>query len=199
MAAVRALAAAGYDPVIVVVRPDDDPGWLDGAPDGASVRTLVCRDASAGISRSIRCGVRAAMDGGGPPGAVMIALADMPFLAPGKLAEWRAAWNRRPDLDFVAGRFRGTALPPVLWPNRRFDDLLNLDGDAGAGALMRSGGLRGAYVELTALESLDLDTPEQLEEARVIWQAVMRVHGAQSSPASFSRKANSMSCKLTHF
>ena len=46
------------------------------------------------------------------------------------------------------------------------------------------------YVELTGLESLDLDTPAELEEARFIWHAVMRVHGAQTSPASFIRKAN---------
>ena len=199
LAAVRALAGAGYAPVIVVVRPDDDLSWLETAPEELPVIPRVCRDASDGISRSIRCGIRAALEAGPPPEAVLIALADMPFLSAGKLAEWRAAWRRNPELDYVAGRSRGTALPPVLWPRKRFGELLNLEGDAGAGALLRSGALRGAFVELTGLESLDLDTPAELEEARVIWHAVMRVHGAQTSPDTFIRKANSMSRKLTHF
>ena len=189
-AAVRALAEAGYGPVIVVVRPGDDLAWLEALPDGLPVKPVVCGDAPAGLSRSIRCGVRSALEGGEPPEALLIALADMPFLAPGKLAEWRAAWLRRPGLDFVAGRSGGSCLPPVLWSRRRFDDLLLLEGDAGAGVLLRSGRLRGAWVELTGLESFDPDTPEQFEEARAIWQAVMRVHGAQTSPASFIRKAN---------
>lgn len=197
-AVVLALARAGFSPVIVVVRPDDDLAWLDVLPAGLSVRPFVCADAALGMSRSIRCGVMAAMDGGEPPDAVMIALADMPFLTAGKLAEWRAVWTLEPELDFVAGRSGGTILPPVLWPRRRFGDLLHLEGDAGAGALIRSGALRGAFVEMTGPESLDLDTPEQLEHARVIWQALMNVHDAQSIPDSFIPKANSMSCKLTH-
>jgi molybdenum cofactor cytidylyltransferase len=197
-AAVRALAGAGFAPVIAVVRPDDDLAWLEAVPSDCPVRACVCPDAELGISRSIRRGLEAALEGGPSPDAVMIALADMPFLAPGKLAEWRSAWTRNPGLDFVAGRSGGTILPPVLWPRGRLGDLLRLEGDAGAGALIRSGALRGAFIELTGLESLDLDTPEQLEEARVIWHIVMRVHGAQSSPASFIHAANSMSPKLTH-
>lgn len=197
-AVIRALLDAGFAPVIVVVRPDDDLAWLEALPAGLPVRPFVCADADAGVSRSIRRGVRAATEGGEPPDAVMIALADMPFLSAGKLAEWRAAFVRNPDLDFVAGRSGGTVMPPVLWSRGRFGDLLGLDGDAGAGALIRSGRLRGAFVDLTGLESLDLDTPEQFEEARAIWRFVMRVHGAQTFADSFSPKANSMSCKLTH-
>ncbi|OUM96590.1 MAG: hypothetical protein A9Z00_03050 [Thermobacillus sp. ZCTH02-B1] len=198
-AVVRALAGAGYGPVIVVVRPGDDLAWLGTLPDGMPVRPVVCGDASAGMSRSIRCGVRSALEDGEPPDAILIALADMPFLAPGKLAEWRAAWMLEPGLDFVAGRRGGLVLPPVLWSRRRFGDLLRLEGDAGAGALLRSGRLRGAWVELTGFEGFDPDTPEQFEEARAVWQAVMRVHDAQSPRDAFSGKANSMSCKLTRF
>jgi len=173
-AAIRALAGAGCSPVIVVVRPDDDLKWLESMPAGHRVRPCVCADADAGISRSIRRGVQAAMEDGHEgeaPDAVMIALADMPFLSAGRLAEWRTVFARSPDLDFVAGRFRGAVMPPVLWARRRFGELLRLEGDAGAGALIRSGALRGAFVEMTELESRDLDTPEQLEEARVIWHA----------------------------
>jgi molybdenum cofactor cytidylyltransferase len=195
---VRALAGAGFAPVIVVVRPDDDLKWLEALPAGIPVRPFDCADADAGVSRSIRRGVLASMDGGDPPDAAMIALADMPFLAAGKLAEWRAAFVRNRNLDFVAGRCCGTAMPPVLWSRERFGDLLNLEGDAGAGAWIRSGALRGAFVEMTGLESLDLDTPEQLEEARAIWHSVMRVHRAQTFPGSFIHEANLMSCKLTH-
>ena len=187
---VRALAAAGYDPVFVVVRPDDDLAWLKAPTEAPAVRPVVCEDASAGMSRSIRCGVRAALEGGDSPEAVLIALADMPFLSPGKLAEWRAAWLLGNGPDFVAGRCGGAVLPPVLWARGRFGDLMRLEGDAGAGFLLRSGRLRGAWVELSGLESFDPDTPGQLEEARGIWHTVMRVHGAQSSPASFIMKAN---------
>lgn len=194
---VRALAGAGFAPVIVVVRPDDDRAWLDAVASECPVRIAACGDAERGMSRSIRTGVLAAADGGPAPDAVLIALADMPFLSPGKLTEWRTAWERNPELDFVAGRSGGTVQPPVLWPRRRFGDLLRLEGDAGAGALIRSGALRGSFIEMTGLECLDLDTPEQLEEARGIWRFVMRVHGAQSSPASFIDEANSMSPKLT--
>lgn len=99
-----------------------------------------------GQSRSIRLGVEAA----GDVDAVLIALADMPFVS---AAQYRRLFAVHEEV--TASSLVGVPMPPVLFGRARFGSLKALTSDHGAKALL--GG--AVLVEATAGELADIDTP----------------------------------------
>ncbi|WP_255654847.1 NTP transferase domain-containing protein [Cohnella sp. REN36] len=163
--ALRSLLACGAAPVFVVVRPDDPCGWMAEAVARGEVQRLPCPDADGGLSFSIRCGVRAAEAAGAD--AVMIVLADQPFVRPEDLRALSEAASADPALDFAACRYGGSYdAPPAIFARRMFPALAGLSGDRGARALLSDGTWRGRTLAVDGVVSaLDVDTPEAWRSA----------------------------------
>ncbi|MEZ5736886.1 MAG: NTP transferase domain-containing protein [Novosphingobium sp.] len=148
--AIRAARAAPVERVIVVCRPGLDIGEWDGPPPVSPVR--VNSDA---ISTSLKAGIAAAGDADG----AFIFLGDMPLVphhVAGKLAE------RLDDSFAVLPRHRGSVGHPVLLSVQAFPEIAGLDGDQGAGKLLRER-TDIAYEEIAdPAIHLDIDRAEDL-------------------------------------
>ncbi|ASS66836.1 MULTISPECIES: nucleotidyltransferase family protein [unclassified Paenibacillus] len=174
--AVRAMAGAGLQRLLVVLREDDDGSWLPGgsgeAAGDAAVEIVACRDASLGMAHSLRCGLAAADDGacGEPPDAVLVALADQPLVDAGLLARLADVLLRNPKLDWAACALQGVPMPPAIMRRSMFPALAALEGDRGARQLFAGAGFRGEMLGDVAESSLyDADTPEDLEMIAGAW------------------------------
>ncbi len=174
--AVRTMADAGLQRLLVVVREDDDGSWLPDrsgeASGNAAVEIVACRDASLGMAHSLRCGLAAANDGAGGerPDAVLVALCDQPLVDARLLARLADALLGCPELDWAACGLRGVPMPPAMLRSTMFPALSRLEGDRGAGQLFAGAGFRGEILGDVEESSLyDADTPEDLETIREAW------------------------------
>ncbi len=147
VAACRALASVLRSP-IAVVRPGDDV--LADLLEGAGARVVHCERAHEGMGASLACAVAASRDAGG----WVVALADMPWVAPATI---------RAVADAIAGGaslaapvIRGERGHPVGFAASHREALLALRGDEGARAILaRAAG---------TLVRLDVDDPGALRD-----------------------------------
>jgi molybdenum cofactor cytidylyltransferase len=123
------------------------------APDYAALgfTTLVNERPEAGLSRSLALGVAVV----GKVDAVLIALADMPFVTRAHVEHLLACYQ---DAISIVASAHETPSPPALFGAAWFDRLCALDGDRGAGLLLRQAEL----VHCDARSLADIDTPDDL-------------------------------------
>ena len=121
-------------------------------------RITVCRDAEEGMGRTLAAGVRAARDASG----WVVALADMPFLQSESIRTVADGLND--GATIAAPSFEGRRGHPVGLARRFKDDLLALEGDAGARSIL------AAHEDWITLYEVfdpgvlrDIDTPADLE------------------------------------
>ena len=120
--------------------------------------TLVTNDAwPEGIASSIRAAVRWAETTAA--GALAIVLGDQPLLGVAHLTALRDAWLGGADL--VASRFAGVRGAPAVFDRARWGELARLEGDQGAGRLLRT-------EDVVAVDwaggAVDVDTDQDLVE-----------------------------------
>jgi len=150
--------------VVVVTGADDAP--VRAALGGTNCRIIHAHDWAEGMAATLRCGVA-----GLEPEArgACVFLGDMP-LVPIALC---------PDLASAAERAGYAARPrcggkpghPVAFTRAAFVDLLALEGDKGATALL-AGRSDVAYLDTAEIGVLlDIDTPEDLAAAARAWKA----------------------------
>jgi molybdenum cofactor cytidylyltransferase len=153
-AACRNLAAA-VPAVIAVVRPGD--ARLAAALAGGGARVIECADADDGMGASLACGVRSAGDADG----WLIALADMPWIAPATVARVAAAIERG---ALVAAPFhRGRRGHPVGFGRACAAALAALTGDDGAKAVVAAHAGEMLRLDVDDPGVLrDIDTPQDL-------------------------------------
>jgi molybdenum cofactor cytidylyltransferase len=123
------------------------------------VETTLCDEWREGISASLRAGARTLADAE----AIVVALADQPFITPQVIA----AIVDQVDSPAPAARatYAGRPGHPVLIKRRLFAAIEELRGDAGARDLLAAAGVRS--VECGHLcRPDDVDTREDLEAAR---------------------------------
>jgi molybdenum cofactor cytidylyltransferase len=132
---------------------------LDFAPLGYQV--VENPDPSAGMARSICHGAAAARDAGAE--AVLVALADMPRVTAAHIYRMLDA-ARTPDA-VVASSDGVRPGMPALARSGRFEELMRLDGDAGARAMI----LAGHHVIASPAELVDVDTQSDLSELRKLY------------------------------
>ncbi len=119
------------------------------------------RDPSRGQARSLCQGVTVAREAGAD--AVLVALADMPRVT---AAHVYRMFDAADGADTIVASSDGRQpRPPALFGGNRFADLLDLEGDEGARALIR----RGHHVVTSPAELVDVDTREDLEELRKLY------------------------------
>jgi molybdenum cofactor cytidylyltransferase len=112
---------------VAVVRPGDR---LTEALRRAGARIVECANADDGMGTSLACGVAATPGAGG----WIIALADMPWIAPATIRAVASAI--RDGADIVAPVHRGERGHPVAFAARHGGVLCALTGDAGARSLL---------------------------------------------------------------
>ena len=109
-----------------------------------------------GQSHSLKMGIELSRDLG--VDATLVCLADMPLIDQAHLSRIRDACLL---YDAVMSRVGETLLPPAAFRRSMFEDILNLDGDAGAKRVFLSTQNRQT-VELSHAQATDVDTPEDL-------------------------------------
>jgi CTP:molybdopterin cytidylyltransferase MocA len=110
-----------------------------------------------GIGTSIAAAARAVAH---TADALLLLLADQPLISREHLDALLAAWSGKSH-DIVATAFAGVQGPPVLFPKGSFAALCELDGDAGARALLGDPAYNVTTVWFDAA-AIDIDTPDDL-------------------------------------
>jgi molybdenum cofactor cytidylyltransferase len=154
------LLGAPVDEIIVVVPPDHAELRL--ALAGVEARFVVNPHPDRGMGSSLACGV-SALDAS--VAAVLVALADEPALTHGAL-ERVVERYRAGGASIVAPTYRGVRGHPVLFDRAVFGELRALSGDRGARSVVDQDLARVAFVELGEVQSIDVDTPDDLARLR---------------------------------
>jgi molybdenum cofactor cytidylyltransferase len=156
VAACRRLMAACPE-VIAVVRPDD--GDLAAALRETGARVVACPRADEGMGASLACGVAAAADADG----WVVALADMPWIAPATIAGIVAALGR--GAAAAAPFHRGERGHPVGFGKACGPALAALTGDEGARRVVAAQGDRLVRIDVDDEGAVrDVDTPSDLRQ-----------------------------------
>lgn len=131
--ATRTLLDAGVDPVVVVVGHEADR--VAAAVADLPVETVENEAFRAGQSTSVRVGVDAVAAHEPAVDAVIVALGDMPFVAPDTVRALVAAYAAGVG-DALAPAYEGRRGNPVLFDRRFFPALTDVDGDVGGRAIL---------------------------------------------------------------
>ena len=131
------------DRLIVVVPPKHT--LLAGMVANESVELIVNPQATDGMGRSLACGVAASLEAAG----WIIGLADMPWIQPATIRQIVSALDDGQEL--VAPRYHDRRGHPVGFHHRFGIELINLQGDQGARAVVER--------RLTDLQLIDVDDP----------------------------------------
>ena len=132
--AARALLAAPVDPVVVVVGHEADR--VSAALDGLDLEPVHNDAYDTGQASSVRAGVRAVRD---RADAAVVALGDMPFVAPETVALLVDAYAAGAG-DALAAAHDGRRGNPVCFDRRFFDALTDVTGDVGGRSILLENG-----------------------------------------------------------
>jgi molybdenum cofactor cytidylyltransferase len=127
---------SSLDEIYIITKDMDDVSWLPDELKSNTKCTLIkCSSAHEGQSESLRCGIQRAQANG--VDAVIVMLADQPFITVQMIEEMILCMNKNPTSKFVATSHKQTIMPPVLFSSSMYADLLTLHGDTGARALLQ--------------------------------------------------------------
>jgi molybdenum cofactor cytidylyltransferase len=144
--------------VIAVVPPDD--GGVGALLSGLGCEVTVCPDADSGMAASLVHAIRHSLTPtGSPPHAWMVALADMPHVAPATLRLLSDALAA--GATIAAPVMQGRRGNPVGFGRIHLDALLALRGDQGARRLLQSFPVTEVTVDDPGIFR-DIDTPADL-------------------------------------
>jgi molybdenum cofactor cytidylyltransferase len=150
--------AARLDRVLVVVGAAGDA--VAAALVGLPVDIVENPAYGEGQSTSLRAGVIAL---GPEVGAALVLLGDQPFVTPAIVEQLVGAW-RASDAAIVAPLYRGQRGNPVLFARAVFAELMAIQGDQGARAILAADPARVRTVLFDDdLPLADIDTPEDYE------------------------------------
>jgi molybdenum cofactor cytidylyltransferase len=131
---------------------------------GLEIASAANPDYAQGLSSSLKAGLRAlAAEADG----ALVLLGDMPRIAAADLDRMIAAFADAGGAAIVVPVHAGRRGNPVLWPRACFAEMLQLEGDAGAGRLLavHADKVRSIEVGSDAIFT-DVDTPEALQSLR---------------------------------
>lgn len=147
---------------VTVALPPDRP-LRNAAIAGLPVARVIVETAKDGMAESLKAGLATISAGRD----VMMLLADLPEITQADLQRMVAAHQANPGKILRATSQDGKPGHPVIFPSALRGELMALQGDAGARALLRD---RADSITFVALPNdhatTDLDTPEQWESWR---------------------------------
>jgi molybdenum cofactor cytidylyltransferase len=156
---------AGFAEVLVMTGAED--AEVRAALSGLDCRIRNAPDWAEGMAASLRAGVMALSP---QAEGVCVFLGDMPLVPAGLCgalveAARRSGYAARPRCEGKPGH-------PVAFTRAAFPDLMALQGDQGATALLKAHAERAAYCDTAdGGVLLDIDTPEDLARAVAAWNA----------------------------
>ncbi len=154
--AARALCDAGVSQCLVVCGAEGEA--VAAELESLDAEAVFCEGWQAGLSASIRCGVRAAADLSPEPSAVLLTLGDQPE-ADAALLERLVHAHTHEGRELVATVYAGTLGAPALFGRPHFEALGALEGDSGCKPVLLAN--REAVLEISFPGGeRDLDTPE---------------------------------------
>jgi molybdenum cofactor cytidylyltransferase len=163
-AARRALEAA-LDPVIVVL--GHEPDRIRAALGELRVQTAVNARFADGLNGSLAVGLDALP---AAVGAVVVMLADMPFvtadMVAGLVAQYRAC-----EAPLVVSEYDGVPAPPVLYDRALFAELRETRGEGSGREVMHRHRAGAAVLDWPATSLADLDVPDDLARVRSLLAA----------------------------
>ena len=136
-----------------------------------------------GLGHSIAVGAQVALQF--KPEAIVVCMADMPFIEPWLI---QALPARLGDADIVHAGAPDRMHPPTAFAAACFDQLRKLDGDDGAKRIIGQGGFRVLGLNAPAPLLLDVDTRDELGFARK--QLDVRERYLASAPAEIQSAAS---------
>lgn len=163
--AARALLEAGV-PVLAVTGAyaDDVEAVLDDLP----LSMIRCEGWQGGMGHSLASGVRVLNRMFPQTTGVLVCLADQPLQSSAALRDMLQRHQAVPE-RILATEHDGVQGPPVLFPRDCFGALAALSGAHGARPLLKQ---EAARVEVfTATAWMDVDTPEDLQQARAMLES----------------------------
>jgi molybdenum cofactor cytidylyltransferase len=142
---------------VAVVRPGSEA--LQSVLASEGIEVVVCPQADAGMGNSLAAGVRASPDASG----WLVALADMPFIAP---TSYLCIANAlRNGASIAAPACDGKRGHPVAFSAQWYEELIALEGDAGARSILASARHHIVMCPLKDKGILrDVDTREDLSD-----------------------------------
>lgn len=156
VASARTLLAALLR-VVAVVPPDD--GGVGATLAALGCEVTICPDADSGMAASLTHALRHALDVFPTAGAWLVALGDMPHVAPSTLLALADALAD--GAGIVVPTLDGQRGNPVGFGRVHLDDLLALRGEQGARGLLRTHPVREILVDDPGILR-DIDTPADL-------------------------------------
>lgn len=144
--------------VLLVVGHDSET--IIEASGGLADRVVVNPGYAAGQGSSLAIGARACRD---DADAIVIMLADQPFVTPDALEQLVGGWSGN-NMHVVASDYGDSRGPPVLFGKGTFAQLCELSGDQGAKKVISSGAFDVSTIAVGSL-GFDVDTPEDLKAA----------------------------------
>jgi molybdenum cofactor cytidylyltransferase len=159
---VEAARKSAAGPVIVVT--GNQAGAVEAALAGTGARFVRNPDYAAGLSTSLKAGIAAVPE---DCDGALVLLGDMPDIGPVLIDRLIAAFSPADGRAICVAAYGGKRGNPVLWARRFFLDMLALDGDIGAKALIAANGELVCEVEAGDDAPLaDIDTPQALAAAQ---------------------------------
>jgi molybdenum cofactor cytidylyltransferase len=158
--AARRAAAAGLDPVLVVLGHEADRVGQE--LDGVVCRRVLNPDHGTGQASSFRAGVGAVP--AEAPAAVVL-LADMPHVTVEMIAALVARY-RQTGAALVVSEYGGVHAPPTLYDRSLFDEIRGMSGDGCGRQVVRRHRGEAEVVPWPAERLADLDEPKDLEQLR---------------------------------
>ncbi len=157
--AARTALATDPSQALVVLGAHADAVWS--AVADLPLARVDCDDWAAGLSASIRAGLRTldpTVDG------ALFVLCDQPGLTASHLHALVSRWRSDPERA-TASAYSGTIGVPAIIPRSWFHDLESMEGDRGARGLLRDRAAEVATVDAPSLSD-DLDLPADVEHLR---------------------------------
>lgn len=154
-----AAVEAGATPVVVVL--GADASQVEEAVFGLpGVTTVLNREWTSGLASSLSAGLRTLLERGYCD-AALVMLADQPLVDAPALKRLLTAFDS--ERRIIASAYENTIGVPAVFGMEHLGDLLRLEGDAGAGAWLRS---RTQEVTAIPLASAALDVDTESDVAR---------------------------------
>lgn len=163
--ALRTILQSSLETIFIVVQQSDDMQWLsDEIKANPKCSIIRCPTSHLGQSETIHCGLKKAIEK--KMDAVMIFLADQPFITLSMIEEIIACIHTSPDSHFVATTYQDIISPPVLFTHPMFSSILQINGDQGARALLKGDVLKlGKCLPCRDKRLLfDIDTPDDFQQ-----------------------------------
>ncbi len=156
--AVEAALGSAAAPVVVVTGNAGDKVRRALSP--LAPRFVDNPDYSAGLSASLKCGLKALPD---DCDGALVLLGDMPGISSALIDKLIASFDPSEDRAICVATRHGKRGNPVLWARRFFPEMLALEGDVGARQLIGQNAELVCEVEAGDDAPLtDIDTPEAL-------------------------------------